>query len=58
MEESKFYRVEDVMALVGCSRNFAYKLIREANDELKAKGYVVKQGQVIKSYLNKRLGLE
>lgn len=58
MEESKFYRVQDVMDLLGCSRDYAYRLIREANAELKAKGYVVKQGQVIKSYLNKRLGLE
>lgn len=58
MEESKFYRVQDVMALLECSRSFAYKVIREANKELKAKGYVVMDGRIPKSYLNKRLGLE
>ena len=58
MEESKFYRVQDVMALLECSKSFAYKVIREANQELKAKGYVVMDGRIPKSYLNKRLGLE
>ena len=56
--ESKYYKVTDVMALLECSRSFAYKVIREANKELKAKGYVVMDGRIPKSYLDKRLGLE
>ena len=56
--ESKFYRAEDVMILLECSKSFAYKVIREANKELKAKGFIVMDGRIPKSYLDKRLGLE
>lgn len=36
--ENKFMRVEEVAEVLEVSTSFAYKVIRQLNDELKAKG--------------------
>lgn len=40
--DNKFMRVEEVAEVLEVSTSFAYKVIRQLNDELKAKGYTVK----------------
>lgn len=37
--ENKFMRVEEVAEVLEVSTSFAYKVIRQLNDELKAKAY-------------------
>lgn len=43
----KIYLDADAIAeLLGVSKGFAYKIIRELNEELKAQGYIVIAGKV------------
>ena len=55
--ESKYYNAEDVMALLECSSTYAYKIIAQLNEELKAAGYITVRGKVPKAYLEKKLCL-
>ena len=55
--ESKYYKVTDVMALLECSETYAYKIIAQLNEELKAAGYITVRGKVPKTYLEKKLCL-
>ena len=38
--ENKFIRVDEVADELGVSRPYAYKLIRQLNEELKGKGFI------------------
>lgn len=38
--EKLFLNVEEIAEACGCSKQKAYLIIREANEELKAKGYL------------------
>lgn len=40
--ENKFMRVEEVAAELDVSVSYAYKIIKQLNNELKAKGFVVR----------------
>ena len=53
--ENKFIRVDEVAKELGVSTSYAYKLIRQLNNELKAKGFVVIAGRVNSQYFNERL---
>lgn len=45
---------EDVAKLLGVKRAKAYQIIRQLNDELMAKGYLVVRGKVPEKYLRER----
>lgn len=49
-----YYDVEDVQVLLGISSSKAYKIIRELNDQLKAKGFIVVMGKCPKKYFNEK----
>ena len=53
--ENKFIRVNEVAKELDVSTSYAYKLIRQLNNELKAKGFVVIAGRVNRQYFNERL---
>lgn len=53
-QEKKFLTVKDVKERLECSESFAYGIIRQLNDELKAKGYLVARGRVSAKYFNER----
>ena len=53
--ENKFIRVDEVAKELGVSTSYASKLIRQLNNELKAKGFVVIAGRVNRQYFNERL---
>lgn len=55
MKDSLFLKVEDVAELLEVSKPFAYKLIRELNQELKDKGYVTIAGRVSKQYFEEKI---
>lgn len=40
--ENKFIRVEEVAKELDVPRPYAYKIIRQLNEELKAKGFITK----------------
>ena len=45
-QEKMYMDVDDVCAILGVSKAYAYNLMREYNKELKAKGYIVVQSHV------------
>ena len=56
MEAQKsFYNVHDVCKVLECKESLAYKVIRQLNDELKAKGFIVITGKVNAAYFNERI---
>ena len=55
--ESKYYKAEDVMKMLECSKTYAYEVIRQLNAELELEGYITVRGKVPKVYLEKKLCL-
>lgn len=46
-----YYTATEVMELLGVSRAKAYKIVKDLNEELAAKGYIVTAGRIPKKYL-------
>ena len=46
--------VKEVMHTLGVSRNKAYKIIQQLNDELKTQGYVIIAGKCSRKYFNEK----
>lgn len=44
--ENKFIRVDEVAKELDVSKPYAYKIIRQLNEELKAKGFITIAGRV------------
>lgn len=55
---SELLKVEDVVKICSISKGTAYKIMREVNEELEKKGYIIIRGRVNKEYLYKKLGLK
>ena len=53
--ENMFIRADEVAQELDVSKPRAYKLIRQLNDELKAKGFITIAGRVNRQYFNERL---
>ena len=53
--ENKFIRVDEVANELGVSKPYAYKLIRQLNEELKDKGFITIAGRVNHQFFNERL---
>lgn len=53
--ENKFIRVDEVAKELDVSKPYAYKLIRQLNDELKEKGFITIAGRVNRQYFYERL---
>ena len=51
----QFMRVEEVAEILDVSTSYAYKVIRELNEELKRKGFITISGRVNREYFNERL---
>lgn len=52
--EPKFLRAEEVAQELSVSKPYAYKLIRQLNEELKNKGFLTISGRVNKQYFMER----
>ena len=48
-------RVEEVAEVLEVSTSFAYKVIRQLNNELKAKGYITIAGRINREYFYERV---
>lgn len=55
MENRMFVDAEIVSKDFGVSKGFAYKMIKQMNDELKAKGYLTVAGRVSRQYYQERV---
>lgn len=55
MEQKKFIRVEEVATELDISVSHAYKIMRQLNKELEAKGFLTIAGRVNRQYFHERL---
>lgn len=53
-KQELFVRVDTVMTDLQISKPLAYKLMKEMNDELSAKGYITISGRVPRAYYYER----
>lgn len=54
IEPPKFMRVEEVAEFLGVSTSRAYKIMRQLNKELEAKGKITTSGRISRKYLIER----
>lgn len=54
MENKRFLNAKDVAEYMEISESMAYKIIKQLNDELKAKGYLTIAGKVSRIYFLER----
>ena len=56
MEKSKkmYVTAEEAAVMLGVSTGYAYKIIRQLNDELQEQGYLTIHGKIDSSYFQKR----
>ena len=52
-----FIKASEVAAVMNVSRAYAYRIVKQLNEELKAAGYITVRGKVPKTYLEKKLCL-
>ena len=50
MQNCLYFTAQEVQEMLGVSRAKAYKLIKDLNVELSAKGYIVTAGKIPKKY--------
>lgn len=55
MANQIFVRAEEVAKELGVSKPYAYKLIRNLNEELREKGFVTISGRVSRQYFEERI---
>ena len=53
--KNRFICAEEVAQELSVSKPYAYKLIRQLNEELKAKGFITIPGRVNRQYFYERL---
>lgn len=59
MEGTIFITATEMAELLGISKPYAYKIIRQLNEELEAKGFITIPGRVSKKYFEEKFyGLE
>ena len=51
----KFIRAEELTEIMEISVPYAYKIIKQLNEELDAKGYITITGRVNREYFNERV---
>ncbi len=54
MSKELFVRAEEVAGALGISKPYAYKLVREMNEELKQKGFLTIPGRVSRCYFEEK----
>ena len=50
-----FMKVQDVADELGISKSYAYKIVQQLNEELKAQGFIIISGRVNKQYFLERV---
>ncbi len=55
MSTNSFIRADEVAKELGVSRSYAYKLIKQLNEELRKKGNITVAGRVSRRYFDEKL---
>lgn len=55
MTEKSFIRADEAAEELDVSKSYAYKVIKQLNDELSAKGYITVAGRISRQYFNERV---
>lgn len=55
MQNKLFMNAEEVADVLSISKSYAYKIIKQLNNELKTKGFVTVSGRVNRQYFYERL---
>ena len=53
-EKNMFIKAKEVSETLDISRAYAYKIVRQLNDELAKKGYMVIDGRTSRKYFDER----
>ena len=56
MTNRTFMTVEEVAAELGVSKSYAYKIVKQLNEELQKLGYLTVAGRVNTKYFRKKVG--
>lgn len=54
MSNTLFIKAEEIAQELGVSKPYAYKLVREMNEELKKKGFITIAGRVSRQYFKEK----
>lgn len=54
-KNNSFLNAHDIVELTGMSEAYAYKLIKQLNEELQGKGFITIRGRVSKQYFEERI---
>lgn len=54
MEQSIFISVQEVADMLGISKSKAYRIVRELNEELEAKGFITVAGKVSRKFFEEK----
>jgi len=54
MNERRFVGAEQIAKELGVSKSYAYRLVKELNDELRGKGYLTIPGRVSRRYFEEK----
>ena len=55
MTNRTFMTVEEVAAELGVSKSYAYKIVKQLNDEVQKLGYLMVAGRVNTNYFRKKV---
>ena len=55
MSNETFIHASEVAAVLGVSKPYAYKVVRQLNKELKEKGFLTISGKVSRRYFEERV---
>lgn len=55
MENKSFMSVQDVADELGVSKSYAYKVVRQLNEEMDKMGYLTVSGRVNTQFFHKKL---
>ena len=54
MQQSIFISVQEVADMLGISKSKAYRIVRELNEELEAKGFITVAGKVSRKFFEEK----
>jgi len=54
LSDTLFMKTEEIAKELGVSKSYAYKLVREMNDELNKKGFITIAGRVSRQYFKEK----
>lgn len=53
----QYFNAKEIAEIMDCSERHAYAIMQKLNEELKAKGYIIRTGRIPRKYFFERTGL-